>query len=168
MKYRLHLMAWRSEYWLVYVSDPPRPITGIDAGNRPASAALGFTNHPRGPYMRPEDADKPYGERRHDYYVDSYVRRLTRQIAAESTFYGEIRWQGWRAEINQWVDPPPHGLRLDICISSDDLNSQFERDGWSVMYERQYIVMAVKAFAVSELQLIEAPWPKDLLDVLEE
>jgi hypothetical protein len=182
--------------------DPPQPRVGIQAGNRPSALALGFSRKQRGPYTRPEDENKPHRERRHDYYVDTYGRRLTRAIAAESTFYPHVRWRGLPVEIQEWCDPPPHGRRLNINMYPDswpsfrqrdqriagltdlegipkhELNApeigwhamipMLKREGWDIMDWYTWGHMAKRMCMIDELELIEGPWPQDVLDALEE
>lgn len=202
LKHTWHLMSWRNEYWLVCVWSPPQPRVGVQAGNRPSSLALGFTKKPRGPYTRPEDGEKPHHQRRNDHYVDTYGRRLTRGIAAESIFYPHVRWRGLPVHIQEWCDPPPHGRRLIMNMTPDTWPSVLQRDqriaglssvegipahelnapemgwyalvpmlkheGWDVADEYVMGRWASKACMIDELELIEGPWPKDVLEALEE
>ncbi len=196
------LMKWHGEYWLAGYWTPPRSKAAILAGNRRSSAELGFHNRPRGPYTRPEDANKPYRERRNDYFVDCYSRGLTRGIAAESIFYPHVRWRGLPVHIQEWCDPPPHGRRLIMNMTPDTWPSVLQRDqriaglssvegipahelnapemgwyalvpmlkdeGWDVADEYVMGRWASKACMIDELELIEGPWPKDVLEALEE
>lgn len=196
------LIRWCSEYWLAGFWTPPRSKASLLAGNRPSAAALGFKNYPRGPYARPEDSHLPDIKRRFDYYVDCYSRCLTRQIAAESTFFSHVRWRGLPVHIQEWCDPPPHGHRLSIDMTPDTWSSTLERDrriggltslesipphelnspemgwyalvpmlkreGWEIMDEYVMGRFAKKSCMIDELDLIEGPWPQDVLDALEE
>lgn len=123
-----HLMKWNGAYWLVGVWTPPQRKVPISAGDRPLDPSLGFIAQRHGPFDRPEDINlPPSAPRRHDHYITWYYRTLTRQIAAESVFYEQIRWRGLAAEIGQWADPHPHGEKLHINIFPESFASFMQR-----------------------------------------
>lgn len=191
-----YLAKWRDEYWIVYISVPFSGLGGLSGGDRPSSAALGFTNRPHGPYARFEDQEKPYAEQRRDRYVDSYSRRLNRQMISESTLY-LMRWCGIPETDPKWAGPGPHGDRVALNIDglgngwrlAEAYNALLADEktvvhpprvvpklaehswaglraaGWDVLDEwRDGDPQALGFKPIDELELIEIPWPQDMVE----